>query len=214
MNKKILATLLFAACSLMTLHAQQKGDKFIGTMVGFGIQKTSVEVNNGSGATTEEGDPIIQIGIDPGFHYFVADNFRLGLQMSLQRQSQKGEDYNGSEVKNSVGTFIVGPEAAYYAHLADRFYFTPEVGFYFAHSKVSEEISSTTESQKLNGFALSFTPLKFEFRPTEHFGIATSLINISFINLKKQDTDDFDVKSKSFGLNLGFNPSVGVHIYL
>lgn len=206
--RKFLTALLIASIATAAF-AQQKGDMFVGTMLGVGIQKSSVKYDN----EKEEDDPIVTLNLEPGFHFFIADKFRLGLQMELTRQSQKSDD-EGVDYTESMGTLLVGPVASYYVQLADRFYLTPELGAYFAHVKHKEEEGKYSEEVKLNGFALGLQPIKFEFRATNRLAISAGLFNIGFTHLKVKDTGDVDVKNNAFALNLGINPSVGIHIYL
>jgi hypothetical protein len=98
--------------------------------------------------------------------------------------------------------------------MADKFYFSPELGFYFAHSKSKQEVGNQSQEQKANGFLLNLVPVKFEFRPTDRIGIAASLFNVGITHLKFKDTGDVDVSSNALSLNLGINPTVGIHIYL
>lgn len=130
MKKKILTMLLLAAGSIASLYAQQKGDMFVGTMLGFSIQKTTSKIEYKGNSEKTENDPVVTLDIEPGFHYFIADKFRLGLQMGFTRASQKSNDEDG-EYEESIGAINIGPVAAYYVQLADRFYLTPELGDYF-----------------------------------------------------------------------------------
>lgn len=192
------------AGSFASMLAQTAGDMFVGTMMGVSVAKTSSKL----GDKKYEDKPVINMEVDPGFHYFVAKNFRVGLQVGLHRMSQKDDNDN----KDSYNALAVGPVAAYYINITDRFSIAPELGFYFAHAKNKYETSAVTTETKYNGFELDANLLNFEFRPVTHFGVGASLLGLSFAHLKEKDSDP-EASSNSFIFSLGLNPRVGVRYF-
>ena len=192
------------AGSTASTFAQSSGDMFVGTLLGFSVTKTSVHVGDYDG----DNDPEIGLNVSPGFHYFVANNFRVGLQAELGRTSQK----DNNDDKYSMNTLNIGPVAAYYIQITDRFSIAPELSFYFTHAKSKEETSHITVEDKYNGFAIGARLLNFEFRPVTHFGVSANLFGLGLVHLKQKDSDP-EVSSNTFNLSLGMNPSVGVRYF-
>lgn len=203
MKKITILMLLVMMSGINVLFAQSKGDMYVGTMLGMAISQHTDKYDN----TKDKDKPWIKLEIDPGFHYFVADNFRIGAQMGFATESQKYDD--NRKYKN--GSFIAGGVAAYYFELADNFYFTPELGFYFAHAKHTDEVGSTSTDSKSNGFLLQFLPAMLEFRPTTHFGFSASLLGLELTHLKSKQ--DPKAKSNDFSFALGLAPHIGLKYY-
>ena len=202
MKKITIMMLLVLMSSVNVLFAQSAGDKYVGTLAGMSITKSSTKV----GDTKNSEKPYVTMQLAPGFHYFLADNLRVGLQMELTTSWHKDEDGN----KSSNNTFLMGPTVAYYFAIADKLYFTPELGFYFAHVKSKYKSGNTSYDSKGNGFDLQILPIMLEFRPTDHFGFSASLLGIDFAHIKAKDSD---VKSNEFKFNLGLNPRIGLKYY-
>ena len=202
MKKFTIVMLLVMLSGINSLFAQSKGDMYVGTLLGMSVTKSSTKV----GDTKEENKPYVKMDIDPGFHYFVADNLRIGIQMGLSTEWQK-DDNDG---KSSINTFCVGPQAAYYFEIADKFYFTPEVGFYFAHTNSKDKDGSVTHEDKGNGFLLQVLPVQLEFRPTDHFGFSASLLRLDYAHIKAKDAD---VKGNNTIFSLGLSPTIGIKYY-
>lgn len=203
MKKFTIVMLLVMLSGINALFAQSKGDMYVGTMLGMAITQHSEKYDN----TKDKDKPFIKMEIDPGFHYFIADNFRIGAQMGFALESQKYEN----DTKDKNGSFVIGGVAAYYIQLADHFYFTPELGFYFAHAKFTHEVGSNPVESKSNGFLLQFLPAMLEFRPTDHFGFSASLLGLELTHLKsKQDSKS---KSNDFAFALGLAPQIGIKYY-
>ncbi len=202
MKKITILMLLVMMSGINVLFAQSKGDMYVGTLLGMGISKSSTKV----GDTKTSDKPYVTMEIDPGFHYFVADNFRIGLQMGLRTSWHKDENDN----KNSDNYLLVGPTFAYYFEIADKFYLTPELGFYFAHAKSKDKTGNITNESKGNGFNMQILPVMLEFRPTDHFGFSASLLGIDIAHLKAKDAD---VKSTGFTFDLGLSPHIGLKYY-
>lgn len=98
------------------LSAQNKGDKYVGGIIG--ITTTSISIDGSSASQTT-------FGFAPEFGYFASDRLRVGGSIGYQLISSDGETTHG---------LTAGPSLAYYVRLCDRFYYTPQlaVGFAFA----------------------------------------------------------------------------------
>ena len=203
MRKLAIMMLLTMLGGINALFAQSQGDMYVGTMLGMAISQHADKYDN----TKDKDKPWIKMEIDPGFHYFVADNFRIGLQTKFGLETQKYDpdrQYSDSE-------FWAGAVAAYYFQIADKFYFTPELGFYFAHAKHTDKTGSNSVESKSNGFVFQTLPAMLEFRPTTHFGFSASLLGLELIHLKSKQ--DSKAKSNDFLFALGLAPQIGIKYY-
>lgn len=196
MMKKLLLCAVTLALSVYTLSAQNKGDKYVGGMLGVTTNTVSIErdmwsyENSTSTQTTFSFAP--QAGV------FVCNNLRLGGLLSYQL-TNKGDI--------TTHALTIGPSLAYYVRLCERFYYTPEVslGFAFESAKVYNE--STTGY----GVGLGVSLGAFEFQPSSHWGIAFSLLSLDYSYLSYSDYDHIDVSEVDF--KLGIKPSVGLRYY-
>jgi len=202
MKKITIVMLLVMLGGINTLFAQSQGDMYVGTMLGMYVSKHSDKV----GDNKSEDKPYVKLEIDPGFHYFVADNFRIGIQTKLGLETQKYD--NDRKYTNSA--FWAGAVAAYYFEIADKLYFTPEVGFYFAHSKHTDKVGNNSTESKANGFVFQLLPAMLEFRPTTHFGFSASVLGLELTHMKGKDSN---VKSNDFAFALGLAPQIGFKYY-
>ena len=203
MKKITILMLLMMMSGINVLLAQSKGDMYVGTLLGFGMSKHSEK----DGSNKSEGKPYFRFELDPGFHYFIADNFRIGAQMCFGLESQK----QNNDTKYTNSSFAIGPVFAYYFEIANNFYFTPEIGFYFAHSKNTYKVGNNSTESKANGFVFQLLPAMLEFRPTNHFGFSASLFAIELTHMKSKDNPDH--KSNDFGMALGISPRIGLKYY-
>jgi len=203
MKKITIVMLLVMLGGINTLFAQSQGDMYVGTMLGFGMTKHTDK--NGSNKTEDK--PYFKFELDPGFHYFIADNFRIGAQMGFGFDSHKYDN----DRKNTNSSFMLGGVCAYYFEIADKFYFTPELGFYFAHAKNTYKENSHSDESKANGFILQMLPAMLEFRPTDHFGFSASLFAIEVTHMKSKENPDH--KSNDFAMELGISPRIGLKYY-
>ncbi len=205
MGKSIISTALLLFFSLASSFCQSKGDMFITGMISFGVSSS----HSNEGNTRTDNDPTIYMGLYSGYSYFVANKFRLGLEVDFDRQSQTDKDND----TYSVGSLSTGPVVAYYIQLADKFYLTPEIGAYFEHAKITDEDGKKTYETMHNGFRLGAWPILFEFRPTQRFAFAASLFSINYSFLSQKDSSP-DYSFTSFSLRLGMDPTVGLRLYL
>ena len=203
MKKITTMMLLILMSGINVLLAQSKGDMYVGTMRGMSISQHS----DVDGNTKHVDNPIITLHLAPGLHCFAADYFRIGLQMELTTQSQKDEN-NNTESSNCL---CVGPICSYYFQIADKFYFTPEIGLFFAYTNYKWTENHVIHNSKENGFDVEIRPVMLEFRPTDHFGFSASLLGVGFAHLTSKDFPD--EKSNQFVFNIGINPSIGLKYY-
>lgn len=181
--KKVLIFVL-AIASFSMASAQNKGDKYVGGIIGVTTQSAIVKGNSAN--TTS-------FSIAPEFAFFVANRFRIGGSFNYTLGANEG---------NLTHSVEFGPEIAYYARLCDKFYYVPSLFLGFAYTHVAD-ISGV-------GFEVGLGLGSFEFRPTKHFGLALNLLTFSYAY---QHYNDWDANGSTIGLRLGISPSVGVRYY-
>lgn len=183
MKRLIICALAFLAVSVQSVSAQDKGDKYVGGMLGVGVSANFVE---GISSTATN------VGIAPEFGYFVANKLKVGA----------GIGYSLSISGATTHVLTVSPNVAYYVKLCNNFYYTPafEIGFAYGHSEGLDGV----------GFGLGLSLAGFEFRPSTHFGLSVNLLSLNYVFLSYPD---YGVNSNGVTFNLGVNPSVGVKYY-
>lgn len=194
--------------------AQTKGEMFIAGTVSadLGTQKTTL--SDGSYSTSAKQSLSSSFGFGVEYGYFVADNLRLALAMSVPFSSSPVEEIDGKWLKNTAAAFAINPNIAYYVKLANRFYYTPEVGVSFDFGSRKEQLSKS-ESYKTPfwGWNVYANLLALEFRVTDKFAIGALIGSIGYGNTRftDKDTDAYlDNSQFIFGLN---DSSVHVRFY-
>lgn len=175
---KKLLTLLLCLSALFAGNsiAQEKGDMYFGGSLGLGV--TSVGEGNYSVSA-------VKFSLTPEFSYFVADNFRLGAELSFS-------------TSEGISLFTIQPTFAYYVKLVDKLYYTPEfkIGGGFA---AGEDYSTGLFAFGLDIFAL-------EYMPTKNLGISMSLVNLNYNLLPEGPISTFNFALLS-------SPEVGFRYY-
>ena len=100
--KKLLFPVLALMLCIPPLSAQNKGDKYVGGIIG--ITTTSISIDGSSASQTT-------FGFAPEFGYFASDRLRVGGSIGYQLISSDGETTHG---------LTAGPSLAYYVRLCDR----------------------------------------------------------------------------------------------
>lgn len=203
MKKRIVAILLCAVS--FGVYAQQKGDMYIGSMVGFELTSSNVYYD---GSKHNEYNPTTGFYVSPAFHYFVVNNLRVGLDFTFGVVNNHFERdiSESSYIFDTKGSFgAVGPALAKYVRLSENLYYVPELALSYVHMKSSvegeyirrdyvsiEEYNLGTGKsityrdkhssgpQTLNGFQADLRFFQLEFRPVKRWGFAMSLLSLSF----------------------------------
>lgn len=147
--KKI--TVLFIALMglFVSVNAQEKGDMYVGGNLGLTVN--SAGTNGYMNSSTS-------FGIAPEFGYFVADNLKIGVELSY--------------AVGSGHAMTFSPNVSYYLRIVDNLYYTPQFSFGGGF---------TAYSGNTNGvFTLSMSFLSLEFQPKENWGISMDLVNLSY----------------------------------
>lgn len=191
--------LLFAAClaAATTAFGQSKGQVMLGG---------SVQIHALSDGKVDGGEPVLKttgFSISPSLHCFVSDHWALGagIEYSYVMNKNTRSQYTP---RHRVHSFTFTPSVVYYLKLAEKFYYTPQgfirVGF-------NHEVDSETNTW---GYGIGLSPLSFEFRPVERWGIGFFCGNLTFQhNRTKFDKND-DSKYTSNAFNFALNSSCGI----
>ena len=203
--------------SITTLVAQERGDMFVGSTIGFSYSDQSDVPNT------------LNIGASPEFCYFICNNFRIGITGSYVFQHQN-VDNEGNYKSHSFG---IGPTISYYVKMADKFYFTPEITGTFTWEYIrfkpsesssnpyyisSTAISTTYTLYRLRGKFLGVSPFQIEIHPTDNIGISANLFSITASYYDDRDNkDQYSGETlryyNGFKVDLGFTPIVGFMYY-
>lgn len=189
---------LFSIAMLMSVasFAQKKGDMYVAGSFAteFGSYAMS---SSADGYATSEKTPFgtsFEIGGD--YAYFVADNVRLGLGASFPFSSSPIEKVDGKWLKDKTADFYFSPDVVYYVKLADKFYYTPEIGMLFGWSRIRTQLSpSLTESTSISTWGGYINLLAFEFQASERMAIGVTVGGIAAYS-SDYTYNDSDVKYK------------------
>ncbi len=199
--KKIL---IIAAAFLVsaTAFGQKKGDMYVGGGLTLGAGTSSYTTSYEGTSSTTKGSTPVTFSISPSFGYFLWDNIRVGGSLAYGVQAQP-DSY-------STHTFMVGPEAAYYLRLADKFYYTPELGLYGGLYADSTHSGSTTTTTTWGAFSVGLSLAQVEFRPLGNIAFAVDVMNMGYVYRSRTEND---IKRSYGSFNFDLNASVAVRYY-
>lgn len=166
--------LLFSLAMLVSVasFAQMKGEMFIaGTIAAeFGSMKTTLTEGGYSASASQPLSSSFSIGAEYG--YFVADNVRLAMSLSVPCSSSPAEEDDGKWLKDKAVSFVINPSAAYYWRLTDRLFYTPEAGAAIKAGAYKEQLSaSEIYRTPYTGWNVYLNFFAFEYRFAERFAL-------------------------------------------
>ena len=161
--------------------AQKKGDMFIAGRISADCGTQTTSLSDGGYSTSVSQPLSTSFGVGVEYGYFVADNLRLAMAMSVPFSSSPVEEVDGKWLKDKASSFAINPNVAYYVSLTDRFYYTPEVGVSVNFGSVKEQISnSETYKTPFWGWDVYANLLALEFRVSEKIAIGAVVSAISY----------------------------------
>lgn len=184
MMKRILCCALFAIASCTIASAQERGEMYIGGILG-------VSTHSFNGDDTSISDTYFRLA--PEFGIFVRDNLRVGGKI----------DYSLAPlIGRTTHTVAIGPNIAYYLRICDRIYYVPEVGLGFAYASYD----------KMSGVGLvsEFRLGAFEYRHSEKWSFSLNLMSLDYTTLSFSKEK---ITSNEVNFHLGISPTVGVKFY-
>ena len=199
--------------------AQAKGEHYIaGTFsADFGTQKTTFEYGLlpstfAKGAYSESSKTPLNTKLALGAEYghFVANNFRLAMALGVSYQGIPLEETNIKWLRNKTVSFVVNPNVSYYFPLADRLYYTPEIGASFEFGSIKEELTlHEAYTTPATGWAVYVNLLALEYRVSEKaaLGILVGGFHYGTASVTIIDTFGSESKYKSSQAKFDFNTS-------
>lgn len=175
-SMKKIAILLIATATLFvsTANAQKKGDAYVGGNLKFALS------SSGSNGYMSTGT---YFSVAPEFGYFVNDRIRIGGEISY-------------EVSSNAHVVALTPNIAYYLPIINGLYYTPQLNIGGGVGIYSGYVAGI--------FTTTLNLASFEYKPTERFGISTSLININYNLIDKTNSINF---------NILYSPSIAFRYY-
>ncbi len=206
----IIAVALFSTSSF----AQKKGDKClaIGASASFGTMKISV--TNGNQSVNSKEPMNTTFGLQPGIGFFPIDNLRLELCVGVGYQSVPTTESGSNWLHNKTLTATLQPSVSYYFKVADRLYYTPEIGIDLSLGTTEME-QSTYQSTKYKSYGLGMfgSFCAFEFKTTEKLALGLNIGSISYLHVKMPGAvKNLDVIGNEFSFSLN-DTYVFVHYY-
>ena len=133
--------------------------------------------------------------INPSVGYMLNDNWGLMLDLGYSYLKEK-EDGQGESKANAFGG---GLGAVYKCRITDMFYFAPTVRVGYMRAKET----------KVNTIDANLNFLRFELRPSAHWGFNFNFGGLGFENVKPKSGD----AANAFGLTIGNSANVGFTYY-
>ena len=182
--KKLICCALFALATCPIVSAQNKGDMYVGGILGISTSSFSADDTSTSNTSFQ---------ITPEFGYFVRDNLRIGGLLGYSIAPLNGRTSH---------TVTIGPNVAYYVKLCDRIYYVPEIGLGFAYA-------SFVGSSGV-GLASEFKFGAFEYRHSEKWSLSLNLMSLDYTTLSFSGEN---ATSNDVAFQLGISPTVGIKFY-
>ena len=202
----------------MNVFSQNKGDMYILTSAtaSFGQMHGSMynPINGVLVSSIDEPlDTYLELGT--GFGYFAANNFRLEICLSAYYEKDPREKASGDLwLSNKYKALCVCPNLSYYVRLADKFYYTPEVGVSIDFGMYSyDKTVSKTLDYPYRGYALYADLLSFMYRVGPHFAICAGVGELRYNHRNYYEDGDmfYSGSTTAFYLN---NATISAQIYL
>lgn len=177
----IIACMSLGLCA----SAQKKGSVSLGFASGASYSSNEYTIwglTNSSLHDTYVSASPFNLSVSPEIGYFVIDRLRLGVSAGFSMQVDKS--YSRAEnSRTSTLEFAVGPSVSYYFRLADKLYYPPEIGIYYAVGTSKRPLSTHEFSFGLAGGELSATLFALEYKPSDRLGLAFSCGQLSYAAL-------------------------------
>ncbi|WP_026755662.1 OmpW family outer membrane protein [Sediminibacter sp. Hel_I_10] len=199
--KKLLFMTAIAVFGLTNLSAQEenlskttKGTWFFGADAGitFAANKTTAEFD---GQDVGVDSKVSTVSITPSANYFVMDNLAIGLDL-LFSSTKTEEEFDGLDVEFKGTTFAAIPNATYFFGEGS---FRPYLGAGVGYLSTGSDDDIT-----------KFSGLVIKGQGGVAYFINTSValnLGVEYLNanLKNKEESDFENKSNTLGVGLGFS---------
>ena len=199
----------------VALSAQSKGDKYIALSASASFGSQNAEAYDGN-YTSSQDSPLTTTACGQAeFGYFVSNNVRLALCLGVPYTSSPSQLSGSTWLKTKTVGFDINPNIAFYVPLADRLYYTPEIGFSYESGSYQEDVSaSITYKADYSGFDIYASILALEFRATDKLAIGVGIGSIARVTAKIKDPETSNyLKTNQFKCDLN-SASVHLRFYL
>ena len=192
--------------SAITLMAQERGDRFFGSTIGFSFTNQNNTPN------------VLRIGANPELGIFMCKKLRVAIAGTYTFQRQN-VDNDGNYLTNVIG---FGPMVSYYGKITDKFFYTPEIIYLFCWESLRFNPAPRPYTITAGGniytarpkfFGIS--PVEFEFHPTDKIGISVNIFSLTSI-VYGDEADEKPAKdyvNSAAKIDFGFTPTVGFMYY-
>lgn len=196
------------------MSAQNRGDKYIAGTIGTSFGSQYNKIFDGAYSTTHEKPLELSFITQAEFGLFVADNIRLALAIGVPFTSSPTTQSGDTWLKTNTVGFQINPNIAYYAKLADRFYYTPEIGGAVEFGSYKEEMTANSSYNAYTfGWDIYAHLLAFEFRINPKIALGMLVGSISYIHTKIGNKGTYSyLTGEQFNFNLN-NSSVHIRFY-
>ena len=186
MKRIVLIAIALLGC--ISLSAQNRGDKYIAGSIGASFGNQNSELYDGSYTTTANQPLTTSFSVQAEFGYFVADNLRLALALGVPFSSSPTTQSGSTWLKTNTFGIQINPNIAYYVKLADRLYYTPEIGASLEFGSYKEDMTtSSSYNANLSGWDIYANILALEFQVSERFAIGVGIGSVSYGYAKVSD---------------------------
>lgn len=198
----------------MNVFAQNKGDIYIGPSLSasYGKQYAAYYTSYQAYYASKPYDFSLNPSCEFGF--FVANNFRLGVALGIPYSAYVDvETEDGWDIDYSLGISI-NPSMAYYVRLADRLYYTPEIGFKCEVWTDFPRLQDFTDFENnYFGFSVYANLFDLEFRVNEKLALGVGVGSIYYTHARKLRSASGILENSLWYINFN-NGMVSVKFYL
>lgn len=203
--KKLIICLATICCSIL-VTAQEKGEMYVGGYLGLNLGSQKTTVSSGSFSESENMPLSSLFSINAEYGYFIAKNFRLSLAVGYSITGEPNDQFNGKWFKTETNLFSVNPNISYYVKLADKFYYTPEIGVTCGWGTIKTPLSSSsTYNTPCTSLDIYANLTAFEYRVSQHFSLGCTYGYVGYGSLKGTDQEE---KSETIRVDI-FNFKLG-----
>ena len=202
---KKLAFIIGIVLFSMNVFSQEKGEKYFVTSASASFGSLYQKISNGHQSIIYEQPLDTDLGLQLGFGWFVAKNFRLELCLSGDYQQMPREQSGDKWLNNKWKSVGLAPSISYYIRLADRFYYTPEIGVNFVFGKYTyEQDSQPSEDYNYKGYEIYANLLAFRYRVSPKFSLGVIVSDVYYKRSKYFNFSDIYSINKSFRCKLNY----------
>ena len=185
--KKLVLLIGLVAFSL-TGFAQSKGEMYL-LLTGNASFGTLKRENYSGYQTIEYDQPAnTSVGLDVGFGFFAADNFRLELCVGASYIQEPRDKQSDQWLYGKVFGVNLYPSLAYYVQLADRLYYVPEIGGSFTFGTAKYDVSTSVAEKYDYGVMGAYAKFfALEFRVSPKFALGVNVGQAYYQRVKVSD---------------------------